>query len=53
MGFGDNPWLAESFDPRGVQRKSCNVWDPQLYRDWGEVSGRVAKTDPLIKESFS
>lgn len=26
------------------------MWDPQRYRDWGEVSGRVAETDPLIKK---
>lgn len=51
MGFGDSPWLAGSFDPWGVQRKSCDVWDPKRYRDWGEaVPGWVAKIDPLIKK---
>lgn len=51
MGFGGNPWLAGSFDPWGVQRKSCDVRDPQGFRDWGEtIPGWVAKTDPLIKK---
>lgn len=36
-GFGDNPWLAGSFDPWGVQRKPCDVWAPQGFRDWGEA----------------
>ncbi|EPY84172.1 transport and Golgi organization 6-like protein [Camelus ferus] len=50
-GFGDNPWLAGSFDPWGVRRKSCDVWDPQHYRDWGEAGPEwVAKIDPLIKK---